>query len=110
VSNLKERRMRIMVTYRKPAVISLGAASSAIQGAHDKNINLVADANPNDATRTSGMAYDLDEYASGGAGTFNRMCPCHPDHQIVRPNLSSVILVERKSSLLCSVDTAATIP
>jgi hypothetical protein len=53
--------MRIMVTYRKPAVISLGAASSAIQGAHDKNINLVADANPNDATRTSGMAYDLDE-------------------------------------------------
>jgi hypothetical protein len=61
VSNLEERRRRLMLTYQKPTVISLAAASSAIQGAHNKNIHVVPDANQSDPTRTSGMAYDLDE-------------------------------------------------
>jgi hypothetical protein len=50
-----------MFNYQKPTVISLASASSAIQGNHDKSIPLHSDANPNDSTRTSNMAYDLDE-------------------------------------------------
>ena len=50
-----------MFEYQKPTVISLAAASTAIQGSHNKNINVVQDANPQDSTFTSGMAYDLDE-------------------------------------------------
>lgn len=50
-----------MLIYQKPTVISLAAATSAIQGAHNKNIHVVPDANQSDPTRTSGMAYDLDE-------------------------------------------------
>lgn len=50
-----------MLLYQKPTVISLAAASTAIQGNHSKLINRVPDADQQDPTLTSGMAYDLDE-------------------------------------------------
>jgi hypothetical protein len=61
VSNPDGRRKSIMLLYQKPTVISLAAASTAIQGNHSKLINRVPDADQQDPTLTSGMAYDLDE-------------------------------------------------
>ena len=39
-----------MLSYQKPSVHALVAASAAIQGSHDKNINAVRDANTSNST------------------------------------------------------------
>lgn len=46
--------------YEKPSIVSLGAASCAIQGNSNKAEHIAPDAFPN-LPRSTGSAYDLDE-------------------------------------------------
>ena len=50
-----------MTTYVKPAMMALSAASTAIQGQHEKGNIQAVDAFQPQLERTTGMSYDLDE-------------------------------------------------
>jgi hypothetical protein len=47
--------------YEKPSIVSLGAASSAIQGNGNKAQHHMTDADGAQLPRSTGSAYDLDE-------------------------------------------------